>query len=124
MFRSFPFTVEAHWTSYSKEPTAMHRQFAKDRDEVSQQPAPNRYVGGTTITGKNQVSIPARGMRALGWQKGDQLLVEVARGDLLVLVRRPARWADAFAGKLGDVFGDHDDTFAYLDEERQSWSEG
>ncbi len=92
--------------------------------ERSLRPVPICYVGDTTITGKNQVSIPVRGMRALGWQKGDQLIVEVAEGDLLVLLRRPARWADAFAGKLGEVFGGHDDTLAYLDEERQSWNEG
>jgi len=87
-------------------------------DERAPQPLPIRYVGDTTITGKNQVSIPVRGMRALRWQKGDQLLVEVAQGDLLVLLRRPARWADAFAGKMGDVFGDHDDSDGH-----HHWSE-
>jgi len=91
---------------------------------IAEQPNPICYVGDTTITGKNQVSIPVRGMRALGWQKGDQLVAEVVQGDMLVLLRRPARWADAFAGKLGDVFGDHDDILAYLNEERQSWNEG
>lgn len=47
-------------------------------DERTQHPVSLRYVGYTTIIGKNQVSIPMKGMRALGWQEGDQLLVEVA----------------------------------------------
>jgi bifunctional DNA-binding transcriptional regulator/antitoxin component of YhaV-PrlF toxin-antitoxin module len=82
-----------------------------------------RFVGDTTITGKNQVSIPVKGMQALGWQRGDRLLVEVAHDDLLILLRRPARWADAFAGKLGHVFGSHEDTLAYLEAARESWDE-
>ena len=80
-------------------------------------------VGDTTITGKNQISLPAKGLRELGWERGDQLLVQIVQGDMLVLMRRPTRWADAFAGKLGDVFGDHEDTIAYLNEERRSWGE-
>jgi bifunctional DNA-binding transcriptional regulator/antitoxin component of YhaV-PrlF toxin-antitoxin module len=48
-----------------------------------------RPVGETTITGKNQVSLPARGLRELDWERGDQLLVEVLGTDMLVLIRRP-----------------------------------
>jgi len=79
-------------------------------------------VGETTITGKNQISLPAKGLRDLGWERGDRLLAQVVHGDMLVLMRRPTRWADAFAGKLGDVFGSHEDTIAYLEGERRSWS--
>jgi bifunctional DNA-binding transcriptional regulator/antitoxin component of YhaV-PrlF toxin-antitoxin module len=80
-------------------------------------------VGETTITGKNQISLPAKGLRDLGWERGDRLLAQVVHGDMLVLMRRPTRWADAFAGKLGDVFGSHEDTIAYLEGERRSWGE-
>ena len=80
-----------------------------------------KLVGTTTITGKNQISLPANGMRALGWERGDQLLVEVLGEDMLVLVRRPQSWADRFSGQMGDVFGTHEDTLRYLDEERRSW---
>lgn len=79
-------------------------------------------VGETTITGKNQISLPAEGVRRLGWEKGDRLIVQI-RGDRMVLWRRPKSWADYFAGKMGDVFGDHDDTMRFLEEERQSWRE-
>ena len=80
-----------------------------------------RLVGETTITGKNQVSLPAQGTRLLGWGKGDHLLVQVIGTDLMVLVRRPERWVESFAGRLGHVFGPHDETLRYLDEERRTW---
>ena len=80
-----------------------------------------KAVGETTLTGKNQVSLPAQGIRELGWQRGDKLLVEILGKDMLLLVRRPTNWADAFSGKMGHVFGTHEDTLRYLDEERRSW---
>lgn len=40
---------------------------------------------------------------------------------MLLLVRRPKSWAVYFSGKMGDVFGDHQDTLRYLAEERRSW---
>jgi bifunctional DNA-binding transcriptional regulator/antitoxin component of YhaV-PrlF toxin-antitoxin module len=75
----------------------------------------------TTITSKNQISLPVSSLRQLGWQRGDHLLVQVLGDGMLVLTRRPESWTEAFSGKLGDVFGDHDDTLAYLDGERASW---
>jgi bifunctional DNA-binding transcriptional regulator/antitoxin component of YhaV-PrlF toxin-antitoxin module len=80
-------------------------------------------VGETTITGKNQIRLPEEGLHELGWEQGDRLLVQIARGNMLVLMRRPIRWVDDFAGKLVDVFGDHEDTIAYLNEERRSWGD-
>ena len=76
-----------------------------------------------TITSKNQVSLPAKSLRELGWQRGDHLIVSVLGNDTLVLTRRPTSWADRFSGKMGDVWGDHEDTMRYLAEERASWSE-
>jgi hypothetical protein len=82
-----------------------------------------RIVGQTTITGKNQISLPAAGLRAVGWERGDHLLVEVINEDMLVLFRRPAAWADTFAGKLGHVFGDHEENVAFLEAERRTWDD-
>lgn len=82
-----------------------------------------RLVGETTLTGKNQISLPAEGLRQVGWERGDRILVQAVYGDMLLLMRRPVRWADAFAGQLGDVFGSHEDTMAFLEEERRSWDE-
>jgi bifunctional DNA-binding transcriptional regulator/antitoxin component of YhaV-PrlF toxin-antitoxin module len=78
-------------------------------------------VGETTITGKNQISLPAQGVRELGWRRGDQLIVEILGEDMLLLIRRPENWADRFSGKLGHVFRGREDTLQYLEEERRSW---
>ena len=80
-------------------------------------------VGETTLTGKNQVSLPASGVRELGWERGDSLLVETIGGEMMVLLRRPTSWTEFFAGKLSDVFGTHEENLAWLAEERQSWDE-
>ena len=77
----------------------------------------------TTITSKNQVSLPAASLKQLGWQRGDKLIVSVIGNDMLVLKRQPKSWTDFYSGKMGDVWGDHEDTLRYLDEERASWSE-
>jgi AbrB family looped-hinge helix DNA binding protein len=77
-------------------------------------------VGETTITGKNQISLPAQGVRRLGWAKGDRVIVQV-QGDRMILWRRPENWADYFAGKMGHVFGDHEDTMRFLEEVRRDW---
>jgi bifunctional DNA-binding transcriptional regulator/antitoxin component of YhaV-PrlF toxin-antitoxin module len=78
-------------------------------------------VGETTITGKNQVSLPAQGTRRLGWERGDRLIVQLLGEDVMILRRRPANWAEAYAGKLGHVFGSHEETLRFLEEERASW---
>ncbi len=80
-------------------------------------------IGETTITGKNQISLPAQGLRQLGWEKGDHLMVQILGADVMVLMRRPENWTEAFAGKMSDIFGDHEDTMRFLDEERQGWEE-
>ena len=85
-------------------------------------PTPD-VVGETTITGKNQISLPTHGLRRLGWQKGDRLIVEVVSDNVMVLMRRPESWADAFSGKMGDVFGTPDDAREFLEGERRSWDE-
>ena len=79
-------------------------------------------VGETTITGKNQVSLPAQGVRHLGWERGDRLIVQVLGEDAMILRRRPESWAESCAGKLPGVFGStHEEILRYLDEERASW---
>lgn len=80
-----------------------------------------RLIGETTITGKNQISLPAQGMRLLGWERGDRLIVEMVEDDIVVLIRRPSSFTDAFAGRLSHVFGSHEDTLNYLEEERKAW---
>lgn len=80
-----------------------------------------KLVGETTLTGKNQITLPADGLRDLGWERGDRLIVQVLGDDMVVLMRRPENPAEYFAGKMGDVFGTHEDVMRYLEEERRSW---
>ncbi|MBI4491570.1 MAG: hypothetical protein HY690_02110 [Chloroflexi bacterium] len=81
----------------------------------------SRLVGETTITGKNQISLPAQGLRLVGWGRGDRLLVEVLGENVMLLIRRPENWTEAFAGRMSDVFGTHEETLRWLEEERRSW---
>ena len=78
-------------------------------------------AGETTLTGKNQVSLPARGVRQLGCARGDRLIVHVLGPDTLLLTRRPDNWTNYYAGKLSGVFGTHEQNLAFLAAERASW---
>ena len=40
---------------------------------------------------------------------------------MIVLLRRPESWTDAFAGRMGHVFGTHEEALRYLAAERQDW---
>jgi bifunctional DNA-binding transcriptional regulator/antitoxin component of YhaV-PrlF toxin-antitoxin module len=83
-----------------------------------------KSVGETTITGKNQVSLPVEGVRQLGWERGDRLSVKIVDENTLLLTRRPRtaeEWVEMYAGKLGHVFGDHEDNMRYLDELQAEW---
>ena len=80
-------------------------------------------LGETTITGRGQVTLPARGLRDLGWHTGDRLLVQRLGEDVVILVRRPTSWTEAYAGRLTDVFGDHDDVLSHVRGERAAWGD-
>ena len=80
-------------------------------------------LGETTITGRGQVTLPARGLRALAWRTGDHLLVQRLGEDIVVLVRRPTNWTESYAGRLTGVFGDHGDVLDYVRGERAAWGD-
>lgn len=75
-----------------------------------------------TITGRGQVSLPAKRMRELRWRPGDHLLAERI-GNTLVLVRRPADWVGEVAGSFSDLFGTTDENVGFVRGERSAWSE-
>ena len=75
----------------------------------------------TTIIGKNQVTLPAEAVRHVGWNRGDRLMVHVVSPDMLLLMRRPDSWADFFAGRLGHLFGTHEENLEWLEQERSRW---
>ncbi|MGH7867380.1 MAG: AbrB/MazE/SpoVT family DNA-binding domain-containing protein [Candidatus Dormibacteraceae bacterium] len=80
-------------------------------------------IGETAITNEQQISLPAEALQALGWKCGDRLTIELVGDDRLVLRRRPNSYVEYFAGKLGHVFGTHEEIMQYLEEERRSWDE-
>ena len=80
-------------------------------------------LGETTITSRGQVTLPARGLRELEWHTGDHLIVQRLAEDIVILVRRPTNWTESYAGRLTNVFGDHDDVLKYVRGERAAWGD-
>jgi len=83
--------------------------------------AAGRMSRETTLTSKNQVSLPVQDVRALHWEKGDVLLVNAVEPDMIVLMRKPESWTKTGAGRLSHVFGAHEETMAWLEREHATW---
>ena len=67
------------------------------------------------LSSKNQIVIPREAREALQIKAGATLRV-VVRGDLVILLRKPKKYAQAIAGMGTGLYG-----AGYLDEERVSW---
>lgn len=80
-------------------------------------------AGQVKISARGAVNLPARVLRELGWQHGDDLFVEITGEDHLVLTRRPENIVDELAGRLTHLFPNHEDNLRFIDEERASWNE-
>ena len=75
----------------------------------------------TTISSKNQITLPARLLREIGLKPGDQLAVEWD-GLRLILHPRPKDWVSYTAGSMPDYYGKtKKDVDAYIREVRGSW---
>jgi AbrB family looped-hinge helix DNA binding protein len=72
-------------------------------------------MGEVKLSTKNQIVIPRQIRDALGIKAGDRLLV-VARGDTVILLRKPKKYSKAIAGMGKGLFGP-----GYLTGERGSW---
>jgi hypothetical protein len=53
--------------------------------------------GGVAADEGNWICLPARSIRKLGWERGDQLLVQPVSEDMVLLIRRPAKAATSSA---------------------------
>ena len=72
----------------------------------------------STISTKNQITLPAHLLRELGLGPGDRLTVAL-EGNRLILRGRPRDWVKYHAGSLAGVYGQsHEDVDAYLKELR------
>ena len=58
----------------------------------------------STISSKNQITLPARLLRELGIGAGDRVSIR-KDGNRLVLRPRPKEWADYYAGSMRGVYG-------------------
>lgn len=67
------------------------------------------------LSSKNQIVIPREIRNILRVKTGDRLLM-VARGDTVILLGRPKRYARAITGMGRDLYPPD-----YLERERDSW---
>jgi AbrB family looped-hinge helix DNA binding protein len=67
------------------------------------------------LSSKNQIVVPREAREALQLKPGTRLRV-VVRGDLVILLRKPKRYADAIAGMGKGLYAAE-----YLDKERAGW---
>lgn len=76
----------------------------------------------TTISSKYQITLPARLVREMGLEPGDQLGVELD-GLRLVLHPRPKDWVSYTAGSMPGYYGKtKEEVDEYLREVRGSWA--
>ena len=73
----------------------------------------------STISSKNQITLPAQLLRELGLGPGDRLAV-TRDGGRLVLRARPKDWVEHYAGSLGGLWGSAEDIDAEIREGRDS----
>lgn len=73
----------------------------------------------TTISSKNQITLPVHLLRELGLEAGDRLAI-TRDGDRLVLRVRPRDWVTHHAGSLAGVYGkDQRAADEYVREQRE-----
>jgi antitoxin ChpS len=72
----------------------------------------------STISTKNQITLPAHLLREMGLEPGDRLAV-AREGNRLILRPRPRDWVRYYAGSLRGLYGaSKDEEDAYLQELR------
>jgi AbrB family looped-hinge helix DNA binding protein len=72
----------------------------------------------TTISAKNQITLPAQLLREIGIGPGDRLAIS-REGNRLVMRPRPRDWVEYHAGSLRGLYGDTPEEIeAYIKELR------
>jgi len=102
---------------------------AKRRKSVQVSEAAAVYFAGaaeeamSTISSKNQITLPAHLLRELGIGPGDRLAIS-RDGARLVLRARPKDWVRYHAGSLAGLYGrDASEADAYVRGLRGEWAE-
>ncbi len=71
------------------------------------------------VSGRYQISLPSYARKTLNIEAGDQLLVDIQDG-MLILIPKPKDYVKYMAGLHKDIW-QKIDTTAYLNEERAEW---
>jgi len=75
----------------------------------------------TTISSKNQITLPAHLLRELGLGNGDRLAIS-REGNRLILRPRPKDWVGYHGGSLRGLYGDgKEEIDAYVRGLRDEW---
>jgi AbrB family looped-hinge helix DNA binding protein len=75
----------------------------------------------TTISSKNQITLPAQLLREMGLNAGDRLAIR-REGNRLVLRPRPRDWVDYYGGSLRGLYGEtREEKDAYVENLRNEW---
>lgn len=73
----------------------------------------------STISSKNQITLPARLLRELGVGAGDRVSIRLD-GNRLILRPRPKDWTDYYGGSMKGVYGNtKEEIDEYIRELRQ-----
>jgi AbrB family looped-hinge helix DNA binding protein len=76
----------------------------------------------TTISSKNQITLPVQLLREMGLGAGDRIAIR-REGNRLVLRPRPKDWVEYYGGSLRGLYGEtREEKDAYVDELRNEWS--
>jgi bifunctional DNA-binding transcriptional regulator/antitoxin component of YhaV-PrlF toxin-antitoxin module len=67
--------------------------------------APRKEEAMSTISSKNQITLPVHLLRQMGVGPGDRLAVRL-EGGRLVLRARPKDWVEHYAGSLPNLWGE------------------
>lgn len=73
------------------------------------------------VSSRNQIVIPAEARKALGIEPGDQLIVSVRDG-LIVLIPKPDNILAHLRGLHKEIWADID-VEEYINEERDAWQD-
>ena len=73
------------------------------------------------VSSRYQIAVPRIARQKLNIQSGDRLLVDVQDG-VLILIPQPQDYVAHMAGLHREIWADIDTT-AYLEEEREAWSD-
>lgn len=76
-------------------------------------------VSTVKVSKKFQIAVPSAARAALNIDSGDELIVDVQDG-ILVLVPKPVNYTEALAG-MGREIWEKLDSGQYIAGERQSW---